>query len=115
MPGTRRGPSSRPILYEFLRITTHSRVMAKPWKIGDAWRFVDALLASPGPDILVPGERHASVAAGVVQELPHISGNLMHDAHTAILMREHGVRLVCTRNVDFHRLPFVQVVDPVAA
>jgi hypothetical protein len=104
-----------PILYEFLRVTTHPRVMAKPWKIGHAWRFVDALLASPGLGILVPGERHASVAAGVVRELPHISGNLMHDAHTAILMREHGVRLVCTRDVDFHRFPFVQVVDPVAA
>jgi uncharacterized protein len=103
-----------PVLYEFLRVTTHPRVMAKPWKVADAWRFVDALLASPGLDVLVPGEHHASVAADVIRELPHIGGNLMYDAHTAILMREHGVRQVCTRDVDFHRFPFVEVVDPAA-
>lgn len=102
-----------PVLYEFLRVTTHPRVMVKPWTIGTAWRFVEALLASPGLAVLVPGDRHAEVAAAVMRELPHIAGNLMHDAHTAILMREHGVRQVCTHDLDFHRFPFVEIVDPV--
>ena len=27
-------------------------------------------------------------------------------------MREHGVRRIYTRDTDFHRLPFLEVVDP---
>jgi len=38
----------------------------------------------------------------------------MHDVHTAVLMREHGIREICTRDTDFHRFPFLKVIDPVA-
>jgi uncharacterized protein len=100
------------ILYEFLRVTTHLRVMRRPWSASAAWDFVAALLASPGLSILVPTQRHSDVAAQVIRELPHMAGNLFHDAHTAILMREHGIRRVCTRDTDFHRFPFVEVIDP---
>ena len=27
-------------------------------------------------------------------------------------MREHGIRRIYTRDVDFHRFPFLEVVDP---
>lgn len=100
------------ILYEFLRVTTHPRVMRRPWNAPAAWDFVAALLVSPGLSILVPTERHSDVAAQVIRELPHLAGNLFHDAHTAVLMREHGIRRVCTRDTDFHRFPFVEVIDP---
>jgi uncharacterized protein len=101
------------ILYEFLRVTTHPRVMRRPWDVRTAWGFVAALLASPGLSVLVPTQRHADVAVQVIMELPHLAGNLLHDAHTAILMREHGIRRVCTRDTDFHRFPFLEVIDPV--
>jgi predicted nucleic acid-binding protein len=29
-------------------------------------------------------------------------------------MREHGVRVIYTRDADFHRIPFLEVADPVA-
>jgi hypothetical protein len=32
------------------------------------------------------------VAEEIISELPHLAGNLFHDAHTAILMREHGIK-----------------------
>ncbi len=101
-----------PIFYEFLRVTTHPRVMRRPWSISEAWHFVRALIASPGLDIIVPTQRHAEVASQVITELPHLGGNLLHDAHTAILMREHGIRQICTRDTDFHRFPFLEVIDP---
>jgi len=101
-----------PILYEFLRVTTHPKVMRRPWTAPAAWAFVRALLASPGLDVLVPTQRHSEVAAQVIKEIPHLAGNLIHDAHTAILMREHGLRRICTRDTDFHRFPFLEVVDP---
>jgi predicted nucleic acid-binding protein len=30
-------------------------------------------------------------------------------------MREHGIGRIYTRDTDFHRFPFVEVVDPLQA
>jgi toxin-antitoxin system PIN domain toxin len=102
------------IFYEFLRVTTHPRVFRVPWSAAQAWAFVEALLSSPSLGILIPTERHAEVATLVIREIPHLSGNLMHDAHTAILMREHGIKTIYTRDTDFHRFSFLEPVDPVS-
>ena len=53
-----------------------------------------------------------SVLARTLEELTDISGNLFHDLHTTVLMRKHGVSRICTRDTDFHRFPFVTVIDP---
>ncbi|MGE0460575.1 MAG: type II toxin-antitoxin system VapC family toxin [Vicinamibacterales bacterium] len=103
------------ICYEFLRVVTHPRVFRKPWTLAPAQQFLAALLESPGLDVLVPTDRHARVLGEVVNELPHLAGNLLHDARTAVLMREHGIRRICTRDTDFHRFPFVEPVDPLTA
>jgi len=100
-----------PILYEFMRVTTHPRVMRRPWRAPQAWEFVSALLASPGLGVLVPTLRHPDVVEEVLAELPHLAGNLLLDTHTAVLMREHGIRRICTQDMDFHRFPFLEVVD----
>lgn len=102
------------IAYEFLRVVTHPRVLREPWTVGKAWTFIEALLHSPGFEMLGPTRRHAEVATDLVARSPFLAGNILHDAHTAILMREHGVRRICTRDADFHRFTFLEVVDPVA-
>ncbi len=98
--------------YEFLRIVTHPRVLRRPWTSAAAGEFLTALQQSPGLSMLVPTERHARVLAEVQAEVPQIAGNLWHDAETAVLMREHGIRRICTRDTDFARFPFVEIVDP---
>ena len=45
-------------------------------------------------------------------DVPEARGNLLHDLHTAVLMREHGVSRIVTRDRDFHRFGFLDVVDP---
>lgn len=102
------------IFYEFLRVATHPRVMRRPWTAARAWEFVSVLLDSPGLGVLIPTDRHAVVAAQVIREIPHLAGNVMHDAHTAILMREHGIRRIYTRDTDFHRFAFLEPMDPLA-
>lgn len=77
--------------------------MRRPWSAPEAWGFVSALLASPGLGVLVPTQRHTEVAEQIIAELPYLSGNLLHGTHTAVLMREHGIRRICTRDADFHR------------
>ncbi|TRZ91345.1 PIN domain-containing protein [bacterium] len=100
------------IAYEFLRVTTHPKVFRRPWTVGQAWTFVEALLSSPALGFLIPTERHPTVAAEVFLGLPFLGGNLLYDAHTAILMREHGIRRIYTRDTDFHRFSFLEPVDP---
>jgi toxin-antitoxin system PIN domain toxin len=102
------------ILYEFLRVITHPRVFRKPWSVTRAWSFVEAVLASPSLGILIATGRHADVAAEVIKSLPTLSGNQLYDAQTAILMREHGIKRIYTRDTDFHRFPFLEPIDPVA-
>jgi toxin-antitoxin system PIN domain toxin len=102
------------ICYEFLRVATHPRVLERPWSAPKAWQFIDRLIASPGMVILEETDRHAQVARAVVEATPGLAGNLFHDAHTAILMREHGIRRIVTRDSDFHRFSFLEPIDPLA-
>jgi predicted nucleic acid-binding protein len=55
------------------------------------------------------------VLADIVAEVPGLSGNIVHDTQTATLMREHGIRRICTRDTDFHRFPFLEPIDPLRA
>jgi toxin-antitoxin system PIN domain toxin len=100
------------IVYEFLRVITHPRVFRKPWTGSQAWGFVEALLASPTFGLLTATERHARAAAELVRNSGFLRGNLFLDAQTAVLMREHGIRRIYTRDTDFHRFPFLEPVDP---
>ena len=104
-----------PIAYEFLRVSTHPKALPRPSSVGRAWQFITSLLDSPGLSVLVPTQRHADVAGEVLAELPHLAGSIMHDAHTAILMREHGIKQICTRDTGFHRFRFLAVIDPLRA
>lgn len=100
------------VCYEFLRVTTHPRGPMSPWTPKEAWEFLAALFTSPGFGLLVATSRHGTELARTLAELPNIRGNLLHDLHTAVLMREHGVSRICTRDTDFHLFPFLTVVDP---
>jgi toxin-antitoxin system PIN domain toxin len=100
------------VVFEFLRVVTHRRVLREPWTAERAWGFIVALLAGGSLRMLTARERYADVATEVVREVPNLRGNLWHDAETAILMREHGIRRIYTRDTDFHRFPFLEVVDP---
>ena len=105
---------SWPICYEFLRVCTHPGILTHPWSVAAAWGFLQTLLVSPAAGVLLPSSRHQDVLAEVIAEVPHLRGNILHDLHTAVLMREHGIRQIYTRDSDFHRFPFITVIDPVA-
>jgi predicted nucleic acid-binding protein len=90
-------------------------VLRQPWTSHAAGEFLAAIQQSAGLSMLVPTDRHAAVLAEVMSEVPMIAGNLWHDAETAVLMREHGIRRICTRDTNFVRFPFVEVVDPLTA
>ena len=102
------------IVYEFLRVVTHRRVLRRPRTIEEAWGVIAAVLAAPSCGLLVATPRHADILAEIIGEEQGLAGNLLHDTHTAALMHEHGVRRIITRDADFHRFPSLEVVDPFA-
>lgn len=104
-----------PIVYEFLRVATHPRVLRNPLTLGQAWSFIAAITGAPGFAVLLPTARHTQVLESVLGESSHLAGNVVHDLHTVVLMREHGIRQVVTRDADFHRFTGIEVFDPCGA
>jgi len=100
------------ICYEFLRVSTHPRVFQSPWATAAAWSFIEALLIAPGFDLITETARHQAVLQQTLSELPDLRGNVVHNVHTAVLMRENGISRICTRDSDFVRFPFLTMVDP---
>jgi len=70
------------------------------------------LRSSPSARLLTPTPRHAEVLSASLADVPEARGHLLHDLHTAVLMREHGVGRSATRDRDCHRFAFLDVVDP---
>ncbi len=107
--------STWPVFFEFLRVATHPKVFEKPWKITQAWLFIEAMLASPTFAVLTETATHAEMTRELLQEYPQVRGNQLHDFHTVVYMKEHGVREICTHDSDFYRYRFLQVNDPLAS
>ncbi len=100
------------ICYEFLRVSTHPRVFRSPWNSGLAWSFIESILAGPGFAVLTETSRHQAILQQTLAELPGLRGNILHDVHTAVIMRENGINQIYTRDTDFARFPFLTIIDP---
>jgi toxin-antitoxin system PIN domain toxin len=99
-----------PVLLGYLRIVTHPGILTNPLSPDIAMRNVEALLDRP--HVRAPGEADGfwpifkSTAGGTPR------GNEVPDAHLAALMRQHGVRLIWTRDRDFRRFDGIEARDP---
>ena len=49
--------------------------------------------------------------AGPARQAGRATGNLAFDAQIAALCREHGVGRLVTRDRDFSRFPWIQIID----
>ncbi len=103
-----------PIVYEFLRVSTHRSVFEKPLKLPEACSFIDSLFDASDFGLLVETDRHAGLLQTLSADYPRMNGNIMHDFHTAVLMKEHGVTEIRTADSDFHQFKFLRVVNPLA-
>ena len=100
------------MLLGYLRIVTHPGILTNPLSPVAAMRNVESLLDRP--HVRAPGEADGfwSVFRSTAGERPR--GNDVPDAHLAALMRQHGVRLIYTRDRDFRRFDGIDVRDPFA-
>ncbi len=102
-----------PCVYEYLRVVTHPRVFDPPTNLDTAVEDLDELMESPSLTMLGEGPLH-SVALRQAVLGARAVGNLVHDAHIAALLLEHGVREVWTEDRDFARFPGLRVRHPLS-
>jgi toxin-antitoxin system PIN domain toxin len=101
-----------PTLLGYVRIVTHPGIMRRPLPPADALRNVSALLGLP--HVRSPGEADGFWDAFRATAGERVRGNEVPDAHVASLMRQHGVRVIYTRDRGFRRFDGVQAQDPFA-
>lgn len=102
-----------PTLMAYLRIATHPGIFAHPLAPADAWRNVRRLLALPRVTLIGEPPGFADVIDDLWSRLI-VRGNLVPDAHLAAILQANGVRRLYTRDSDFRKFPFLEVVDPLA-
>jgi toxin-antitoxin system PIN domain toxin len=100
------------IIYEFLRVVTHRRILAKPMNSSEALRFIGALLDRDDVSVLTATSRHWEILDRTARELSRPAGNLFHDIETSVLAREHGVPEIVTADTDFLQFRFLKVSNP---
>lgn len=100
-------------LTAFLRIATHPRATRSPLSPTDAWRFVDAWLASPTAWVPLPTQQHADIVGDLISKY-QLAGNLVPDGHVAALAIEHGLELA-SADTDFARFTELRWINPLAA
>jgi len=103
-----------PAVHEFLGVVTHPHVVARPLGPGDAWGFVESLMASETVHLLSPTARHGEVLAELLAGAgagaePGMPAGL----EIAVVLREHGVRDLLSADRGMRRFAFLSVQDPV--
>lgn len=90
------------VLGEFLRVTTHRRILEPPSDERAALSALDRLLESPTVRLLMPGDRYWTILRDIVIT-SGVRGNLVHDAEIAALCLEWGATEILTQDRDFAR------------
>ncbi|MBL8924453.1 MAG: PIN domain-containing protein [Myxococcaceae bacterium] len=100
-----------PCAYEFLRVVTHPRVFERPSTTDEALSLLEDVLDSPTVQLLGEGLSHRHFLRQALHA-SQATGNLMHDAHLAALLVEHGVSRFLTSDADFARFRGFEVKNP---
>ena len=97
------------VILGFLRLSTNSRVFARPLDPEQALGVADGWLSRPSIELLNPGGEHWGILRDLLGEAGTV-GNLTTDAHLAALAIEHGAELHST-DTDFARFAHLRWVN----
>lgn len=97
------------ILYEFLRVSTHPRVFNSPLSMDMALNFLKPLIDHEKSFIISETDIHNDILLNCISQTHRITGNLIHDFHIAVLMKEHGVSEIVTFDKDFNAFPWIKI------
>jgi predicted nucleic acid-binding protein len=72
---------------------------------------IETLLELPHVRFLAEDEGFWALYRKTTTEVP-TRGNLVPDAHLAALLRQHGVKTLCTPDKDFRKFGFLDIQGP---
>jgi toxin-antitoxin system PIN domain toxin len=98
------------VLLAFIRLSTRTVVVERPFDADEAIGLVESWLEQPCVTVISPTERHTAVLRELLLPLG-TAGNLTSDAHLAALAIEHGATL-CSCDADFSRFSGLRWNDP---
>jgi uncharacterized protein len=100
-----------PSILAYLRLVTNPRIYSPPAPPAEAWERAEEWLARPGAWMPEPGPRHRQLLGEIIHDV-RPTGNLIPDAHLAVLAREHGLTVVSTDS-DFGKFRGIAWLNPV--
>ena len=98
------------VMLAFLRLSTHPAVYPRPLAPGQAADVVERWLNSPAALAIEPTPRHLPLLRGLLGRAG-TAGNLVSDAHLAVLALEYGATVV-SFDRDFARFEGVALHRP---
>lgn len=100
-------------LMGYQRMATHPGIFSSPLAPGKAWGNVQTLLKLPRVHVIGEESSFAEDYDSATRSFP-VRGNLVPDAHLAVILQEHGVRKLYSADADFRKFDFLQVINPFA-
>jgi uncharacterized protein len=101
-----------PTLLGYLRLVTHPAILPRPLAPRVAVSNIEALIGRP--HVRTTGEEDGFWARYRQNGGDAARGNDVPGTHLAALMRQHGVRMIYTRDRGFRRFDGIEVRDPFA-
>ncbi len=101
-----------PTIMGFLQIATNAAVFPDPASPEQAVAAITTLIDRP--NVRTPSEQDDFWDLYRSTADPQTRGNHVPDAHLAALMRQHGVKVIYTRDRDFRRYDGIDPRDPFA-
>jgi len=96
---------------EVLRLLTHAKVFTSPLKIEKAVDAVAELIAAYDIRILDEDTHWWKELPTVAKQIPGLKGNEVFDARIALCLKQHNVKRIWTRDADFKKYSFLQVIS----
>lgn len=100
-----------PVAMGYLRVVTHPAILPHPMSPAAASGNIERLVTRP--NVRTAGELDdfwkVFSSTGAVRP----RGNEVPDTHLVALMRQHGVRILYTRDRGFRRFDGIDVIDPI--
>lgn len=97
-------------LGEFVRVVTHPRIFDPPSSLDQAVGALEGLMVAPSARVLGAGARYPGHLFDALRT-GRATANVAFDAQIAAVCRQHGVGRLVTRDRDFSRFSWIQMVD----
>lgn len=96
---------------EVLRLLTHPKVFSSPLKIEKAVNALEQLFEAYNIRILDEDTHWWKELPAIAQQIPGLKGNEIFDSRIALCLKQHNVKKIWTRDADFKKYPFLQMIS----